>query len=80
MKRKKSAKKVVSFFELNFLATIAPPLLGVWKWYLGWNKVCMGTFCRQNDLAISAEFPADFDPYILVIFFKKMRIFTKFGL
>jgi len=32
------------------------------------------------DLADFAEISADFDPYILVIFFEKSSFFTKFGL
>ena len=65
---KKIQKKVIAFFDLNFLELIAQTLSGVWKWYLGWLKIHMWALWELADFA---EISADFDPYILVIFFEK---------
>ena len=76
----KIQKKVVAFFDLNFLELIAQTLSGVWKWYLWWLKIHMWALWDLADLDDFAEISADFDPYILVIFFEKSWFLTKFGL
>ena len=68
-------KKVIEFSDLNFLEMIAQTLSGLMEMILGVIEDTYVSFMGLGWLGPLSEISADFDLYILVIFFEKSWFF-----